>query len=88
MNNVFDLAEYKKRKRKLKIANVIEKYKVLIAFLLLFSTNILIWAFISLKAAILFLGVMVLTPLIFSRKNETPAVEPSSMKKTSSIRPQ
>jgi hypothetical protein len=69
--NVCNLTEYKKRKKKQKVTNFFHKYKIMIAIVL----NIMIWTLISLKAALLFLGVIVLVPVIFSKTKDNEQIQ-------------
>lgn len=69
MKNVIDIVEYKQRKRKEKTVNFIKTYKVLLAFIVIFSSTITIWSVLSFKAAMLFMALAILIPLVFSKKS-------------------
>lgn len=90
MCNVYDLAEFKKRKKKQKITNFFQKYNKSGPFLyfLIASTSIMIWTIFSLKAVLLFLGVVVLVPVIFSKNKDAVQIQPSSINFPSFTKPQ
>jgi hypothetical protein len=69
MKNVYDLEEYKKRKKRLKITRTFNKYKVLISTVALFSISMMLWSFVSLKVAVIFSAIILLLPLIFNKKS-------------------
>lgn len=75
MKKVIDFVEYKKRKKKEKISEFIDKYKVLLAFIVIFSTTIIIWSVISFKAAMITMAIAILLPLVFSKKSYLPEEE-------------
>ena len=69
--NICNLAEYKKRKKKQKLTNFFHKYKIMMAIVL----NITIWTLVSLKAALLFLGVIVLVPVILGKTEDNHQIQ-------------
>lgn len=75
MKNVYDFVEYKKRRRKVKMAKAFSKYKVLLSFIAIFSISLLLWSLVSLKAAVIFSALIVLLPLIFNKKSYLPPIE-------------
>ncbi|WP_318502521.1 hypothetical protein [Bacillus sp. T3] len=75
MKNVYDLAEYKKRRKKLKLTRAINKYKVILSFCTIFSISISLWAFVSLKAAVIFSALILMLPLLLNKKNYLPQIE-------------
>ncbi len=79
MSNVYDLAEFKKRKKQQKLINFYQKYKSINPLISISITFTMIWMFFSLKSALLILGVIVLVPVIFSKNKEQEEVQTNSV---------
>lgn len=68
MEKVYDLAKYKKKKQKQKIANKIQKYNFAISFFVLFTIGIVLWWLISFTAVMIYSVTIILVSLIYSKK--------------------
>ena len=66
MENVYDLAKYKKKKRKMILANRFQENKFALTFLLLISIDVLLWLLVSFTAAAIFTAVALLVPFIIN----------------------
>lgn len=75
MNKIIDFVEYKKQKKREKITEFFNKYKVLLGFIVIFSASITIWTVVSFKVAMITMAVAVLVPLVLSKKSYLPVEE-------------
>jgi hypothetical protein len=66
MENVYDLVQYKKRKKKLILVKKLNQHKFTLTFLLLFSLSSLVWWLVSFKAALLLTIATLLVPFIIN----------------------
>jgi Flp pilus assembly protein TadB len=66
MENVYDLATYKKKKKKMMFTKTFNQYKVTLAFLLLFTVSSIVWWIVSFKVALVFTVAMLLVPFIMN----------------------
>lgn len=82
MENVYDLAKYKQKKRMLRLKKIFLEGRFTITFALLFSIGIAIWGLISLKAAIIYTVVILLIPFIIKDGKKHKQIPSSTFRKT------
>ncbi|NMD70434.1 hypothetical protein HHO41_09015 [Bacillus sp. DNRA2] len=75
MNKIIDFVEYKRQKKREKITEFFNKYKVLLGFIVIFLASITIWTVVSFKVAMITMAVAVLVPLVLSKKSYLPVEE-------------